>query len=128
MHRTWIIAGCLAGFASVAGGAFGAHALADRLEPDLLQTFQTGARYAMLHASALLATGLLAALPGPSRRALLVAGIAFCLGLLLFTGSLWTLALTGQRWLGAITPLGGLSFLVGWTALGTSVIGWRSRD
>ena len=113
--------GCLLGFTSVAGGAFGAHALESRLAPDLLEVFHTGTRYAMFHTPALLMTGLLAARgAGTSAR---LAGVAFTLGALLFTGSLWTLALTGQRWLGAVTPLGGLSFLVGWLALARA--GWR---
>lgn len=120
MGRAWILLGCAIGFASVAGGAFGAHALRDHLAPDLMQTFETGTRYAMLHAVALLVAGLLADRPGVSTRALRVAGTAFSLGVLVFTGSLWTLAITGVRWLGAITPLGGLCFLAGWVALALS--------
>lgn len=118
--RFALLAGSIAGFLSVAGGAFGAHALEGRLGPDLLATFDTGARYLALHASALLAVGLLA-LHRPD-RALDLAARAFVLGCLIFTGSLWTLALTDTRWLGAVTPLGGLSFLLGWALLGRAAL------
>ena len=121
MSRLWLLLGCVVGFASVAGGAFGAHALRERLSPDLLAIFETGVRYAMLHATALLAVGILGR-STPS-TALDVSGAAFAFGVALFTGSLWILALTGQRWLGAVTPLGGVSFLVGWIALGLAA--WR---
>ncbi|MCB9777058.1 MAG: DUF423 domain-containing protein [Alphaproteobacteria bacterium] len=121
MTRTWLLLGCVFGFLSVAGGAFGAHALKTRIPADLLVVWDTGTRYAMLHAVALLATGLIAArVPGPSTT---VAGVGFTVGTLVFTGSLWVLALSGQRWLGAITPLGGLSFLAGWVAL--ALAAWR---
>ncbi|MCK6506105.1 DUF423 domain-containing protein [Myxococcota bacterium] len=119
--RTWFLSGSLVGFVSVAGGAFGAHALEGRIDPELLETFHTGTRYAMLHAPALLVTGLLSA-RGRS-PACTVAGVAFTAGTLVFTGSLWALALSGQRWLGAITPLGGLCFLVGWLSLARA--GWQ---
>ena len=122
MHRVWILTGSLAGFASVAGGAFGAHALRTRLAPELLTTFETGARYAGIHALALLAVGLLA--ERGASRALQVAGVGFSLGILLFTGSLWALALSGIRGLGAITPFGGVSLLVGWLALGLAARRW----
>lgn len=114
--RASLITGSIAGFLAVAGGAFGAHALKGRLSPEMLDIFDTGVRYAMLHCSALLVTGLLA-LRTPSQE-LRWAGRLFTLGLVLFTGSLWLLALLEQRWLGAITPLGGLSFLGGWVLLG----------
>lgn len=116
-----LIAGSILGFFSVAAGAFGAHALKDQLTPDLLAIFDTGVRYAMFHSTALLVTGLLARLdPGPGLRR---AATLFTLGVVLFTGSLWLLALTGHRWLGAVTPLGGVSFLLGWAALGRHAAG-----
>lgn len=116
-----LITGAVIGFFSVAAGAFGAHALKESLEPDLLAIFDTGVRYAMFHATALLVTGLLAQQdPGPGLRR--AAGL-FTAGVLLFTGSLWILALTGQRWLGAITPLGGICFLLAWSQLGKHVAG-----
>ena len=121
MDRTWLLVACVLGFVAVAGGAFGAHALKDRLTPDLLVVFQTGATYARFHVVALLAVAVVVA-RAPSTAAT-VAGACFVAGILLFTGSLWTLSLTGLRWLGAVTPLGGLSFLAGWVSL--AVAGWR---
>jgi uncharacterized membrane protein YgdD (TMEM256/DUF423 family) len=103
------------GFLAVAAGAFGAHALKDRLAPDLLAIFETGTRYAFVHLPALLAVAWLSA--NKPATSVTVAGVAFTVGVLIFTGTLWTLALTGHRWLGAITPIGGLSLLVGWAAL-----------
>lgn len=113
--RPILIAGCALGFLSVALGAFGAHGLKDLLPPDRLAVFETGVRYAMFHTGALLAAGAVGWLGsrGPYRAA----GAAFLAGVVLFSGSLWLLALTGLRWLGAITPLGGLSFLTGWVLL-----------
>jgi len=116
LARTFLLLGALSGFSSVAAGAFGAHALRQRLDEHLLAVFETGARYQMFHALALLAIGALAA-RGES-RALAVAGWAMVAGTVLFSGSLYALALSGVRGLGAITPLGGVAFLVGWLALG----------
>lgn len=118
----WIIAaGALNGALAVMAGAFGAHGLKARLSPELLATWQTGAEYHMYHALALLAVGALAAaqpqapLNGPA--------IAMLVGILLFSGSLYALALTGIRPLGAITPVGGVAFIVGWLWL--AVVAWR---
>jgi uncharacterized membrane protein YgdD (TMEM256/DUF423 family) len=116
MHRTWTSLGAAIGLFAVAAGAFGAHALGERLDPDLLAVWDTASRYAALHALALLAVGA-AAERRPDSRPLRLSGGAFGLGVLLFSGSLWVLALSGQRWLGAVTPLGGVSFMVGWLAL-----------
>jgi len=113
--RLFLLFGASYGLLGVAFGAFGAHALRARLAPDLLAVFHTGVEYQFYHAFALLAVGVLLLLkPAP---ALPVAGWCFALGVLLFSGSLYALALTGTRWLGAITPLGGLLFLAGWGAL-----------
>ena len=107
----WIrIAGCL-GFVGVALGAFGAHALRARLSPDLLAVWQTGVLYHLLHAVALLALALYGKASGANIR---WGALGFTIGILLFSGSLYALALTGIRPLGAITPLGGVSFLAGW--------------
>ena len=119
MSRTWLLIGSIMGFMSVAGGAFGAHALKARVTEELQLVFTTGSRYLMLHAVALLAVGLLA--ERADSTGLTVAGWAFTIGTILFTGSLWLLAATGTRWLGAITPLGGLTLLVGWAALALAV-------
>lgn len=115
MSRILLALSAFLGFLTVAGGAFGAHALKEHLAPDLLVIFETGTRYGQLHAAALLGVASLA--HTAPRRAYQVVGTGFGVGALLFTGSLWLLALTGQRWLGAITPLGGVAFLIGWLAL-----------
>ena len=105
----------LSAFLAVAAGAFGAHALRARLSPDLLAVFETGARYQMYHALALLAVAwMVTRWPGPWP---VRAGWLFAAGTVLFSGSLYALALTGVRWLGAITPLGGAAFLAGWLCL-----------
>ena len=115
MARTFWRLGCVFGFVAVAAGAFGAHALRARLSADLLAVFETAARYQMVHALALLAVALLAA-RAPSVAASL-AGWLFTAGIVLFSGSLYALALTGIRVLGAVTPFGGVCFLAGWIAL-----------
>ena len=115
MARTFWRLGCVFGLVAVAAGAFGAHALRARLPADLLAVFETAARYQMVHALALLAVALVAA-RAPSRAAS-AAGWLFAAGIVVFSGSLYALALTGVRVLGAITPLGGLCFLAGWVAL-----------
>ncbi len=99
----------------VAFGAFGAHALRDRLDAHALSVFEIGVRYQMYHALALV---LLAALA--PRIGVKVPTIAFSVGIIIFSGSLYALALSGVRWLGAITPLGGVAFLVGWVCLAIS--------
>jgi uncharacterized membrane protein YgdD (TMEM256/DUF423 family) len=116
MGRKFWLLGCTFGFLAVAAGAFGAHALRARLEPALLAVFETAARYQMYHALALLGVGAVAA-RAPSASAA-AAGWLFTAGIVLFSGSLYALAFTGVRVLGAITPLGGLCFLGGWIALG----------
>jgi uncharacterized membrane protein YgdD (TMEM256/DUF423 family) len=107
--------GALSALIAVAAGAFGAHALRERLAPDMLAVFETGARYHMYHALALLAAAwAVGRWPG---AAAVAAGWLFVAGTVVFCGSLYLLALSGQRWLGAITPLGGLAFIAGWAAL-----------
>jgi uncharacterized membrane protein YgdD (TMEM256/DUF423 family) len=119
--RQWLILGATSAFLSVAAGAFGAHALRARLAPDLLNIFETGARYHMYHSLGLIAIGLLSqARPSPLLNG---AGWAMLVGLVLFSGSLYALALSGVRALGAITPLGGLAFLAGWLLF--AVAAWR---
>lgn len=114
-----IVAAC-SGFAAVALGAFGAHGLKGMLAPYLMDVFQTGVQYQFYHTLALLMTGLWQ--HHAPQRALSIAGGAFTLGIILFSGSLYVLALSGTHWLGAITPLGGLAFLVGWAALVAAAI------
>ena len=115
MAQWWLVVGSIGGFLGVAGGAFGAHALKARLSEQMLANFETGTRYLLVHAVALLVVGVLAGRKNGDD--LLVVGWAFSVGMLIFTGSLWVMALTGQRWLGAITPVGGTALIIGWLAL-----------
>ena len=115
LDRLFATIGAVSAFLAVGAGAFGAHALRARLSPDLLAVFETGARYQMYHALGLLAVAwMLTRWPGPWPAR---AGWLFVAGTVLFSGSLYALALSGVRWLGAITPLGGLAFLAGWLCL-----------
>jgi uncharacterized membrane protein YgdD (TMEM256/DUF423 family) len=112
VSRTFASLGAGLAFAAVALGAFGAHALRARVGPDALATFETGVRYQMYHALALFACAW-----AQERWASPLFGYAGWLllaGIVIFSGSLYLLTLTGQRWWGAVTPLGGLAFLVGW--------------
>jgi uncharacterized membrane protein YgdD (TMEM256/DUF423 family) len=111
--------GAVAMFMAVALGAFGAHALKARLAPDMTAVWQTAVQYHAWHALALLAVGLLLA-QYPGRFGLAWAGWLFVAGIALFSGSLYVMALTGIRGLGAITPLGGVAWLAGWVALAWS--------
>ena len=121
MDRTFLLIGAVFGFLGVALGAFGAHALKTRLSPELLVVFETGVRYQMYHAFAVL---IVAAAIGHigTTRLLVTAGWFFVAGILLFSGSLYVLALTGVGILGAITPVGGLLFLIGWACLAVFAI------
>lgn len=104
------------GFIVVMLGAFGAHLLEQKITADLLDTFQTGIRYHMFHVPALLAVALVATLK-PEPGLLKTSLWAFAIGILLFSGSLYVLALTGMTWLGMVTPVGGVAFLLGWVLL-----------
>ena len=115
MDRTFLLLGAIFGFLGVALGAFGAHALRARLSPEMLAVFETGVRYQMYHAFAIFVVAIaLTRFGGWSVRA---AGWLFTLGIVVFSGSLYALALTGVRTFGAITPIGGLAFLAGWAML-----------
>jgi len=120
MDKTFMFVGALMGGVGVAIGAFGAHGLRGRLSPEMLAVFETGVRYHMYHALALLATAAL--LPRIDGRAVVIAGWSFTAGIVLFSGSLYALALSGARALGAITPLGGLCLLAGWLALAGAIL------
>jgi uncharacterized membrane protein YgdD (TMEM256/DUF423 family) len=115
MARFLIIAGCFLGGLSVAFGAFGAHMLRSRLDAGALDVFQTGVQYQGYHALALLLVGTWQYLR-PNTR-LKWAGTLFTTGILIFSGSLYALSLTGVKWFGAITPIGGICFLSGWVIL-----------
>ena len=120
--RALAVTGAAAALVAVAAGAFGAHGLEGRVEPELLDVFETGVRYHMWHALALLAAASAAARwPDPLWGA---AGGLFALGIVVFSGSLYALTLTGARWLGAVTPLGGLAFLAGWAC--AALAAWRA--
>jgi uncharacterized membrane protein YgdD (TMEM256/DUF423 family) len=119
MERLFFAMGSVLALLAVAAGAFGAHALRERLGPDMLASFEVGARYHMYHSLGLLAVAwAIGRWPGST-----AAGWLFLAGILVFSGSLYALALTGQRWLGAVTPLGGLALLLGWLVLAWSA--WR---
>ena len=121
MDRTFLLVGALAGFLAVTFGAFGAHALRERLSPEMLAVFETGVRYHMYHALALLAVAWAASRWPESSAG--TAGWAFIIGIVVFSGSLYILSFTGMRWLGAITPIGGVAFLLGWLLLAWAA--WR---
>ena len=117
--KGFIVAGALLAAAAVAAGAFGAHALAARLTPERLATWETAARYHFYHSLALILLGLAGrqwAAPGA-----VVAGWLFLVGIAVFGGTVYALALGGPRWLGAITPLGGLALIAGWIVFAVSV-------
>ena len=115
-----LLFGAAFGFIGVALGAFGAHGLKNIVSPDLLVIFETGARYQMYHAFALLFTGLLQF--HIQSKHLSMAGNFFIAGIFLFSGSLYAMTFTGIRTFGAITPFGGVSFLVGWFLLVLAVV------
>ena len=120
MERLFATAGAVAAMIGVIVGAFGAHGLQDRLTSADLEIFETGVRYHMYHALALFAVAW-AASRWPS-GATTVAGWSFIFGIVVFSGSLYTLVLTVQRWLGAVTPVGGLALVSGWAALGLAAL------
>ncbi len=114
--RMWLVIAAVNGFVAVAAGAFGAHALQNRLDAHQLQVFETGARYQMYHA---LTIGLTAfAMRDAAAVPAQIAAALFLAGIILFSGSLYLLALSGARAFGFVTPFGGLAFLAGWIALG----------
>jgi uncharacterized membrane protein YgdD (TMEM256/DUF423 family) len=122
----WVLFAALSGGTGVMLGAFGAHALRSRLTEAALATWHIGVTYQLTHALALLAVGVLALQPwardAGAERLLTGVGIAFVAGIIFFSGSLYALALGGPRWLGPITPLGGLSFIAGWLLLGVAAL------
>lgn len=123
MDRLFFCIGAFSGFLGVLLGAFGAHLLKQRLDPEMLGVFEVGVRYQMYHAFALIVLAWV--LPQWAGPAGMMAGWFFIAGTVIFSGSLYLLSITGVRWLGAITPVGGLAFLVGWICL--IWFAWRSR-
>jgi uncharacterized membrane protein YgdD (TMEM256/DUF423 family) len=121
MPSFFFAAGSISALLAVALGAFGAHGLKSRLSPDMLSTFEIGVRYHMYHSLALLAVSWASSQRPQSQASL--AGWFFLAGILIFSGSLYILSFTGARWLGAITPIGGAAFLIGWALLAWAA--WR---
>ena len=122
MNNPFISLGALSGLLAVSFGAFGAHALKNRFDDYSLGVYTTAVEYQFYHSLALLAVGVIA-LALPQTVLLRSAGWLFLLGIVLFSGSLYVLAFTGVKWLGAITPLGGLAFIAGWACLVAA--GWK---
>ncbi|MDR9404145.1 MAG: DUF423 domain-containing protein [Halothece sp. Uz-M2-17] len=125
LTRTFLAIAAILGGTSVAAGAFASHALQEKLSERALEIFETATQYQMYHALALLGIALLCSRPETSQTLLIGSAVAFILGIALFSGSLYALSLTGTQWLGAITPLGGVAFLVGWGGL--TVTAFRLR-
>jgi len=116
MAKLFITLAALSGMLAVTFGAFGAHALRSRLDEHALGVFQTAVQYHFYHSLALLAVGVIA-LSQPQTALLRSSGYLFLVGIVVFSGSLYLLSMSGLRWLGAITPLGGLAFIAGWGCL-----------
>ena len=121
--KLWFATAAVAGFLAVAFGAFGAHALKTRFSLEAMAWFQTGVQYQIWHAMAAL-VALLFWRIAPAETSFRLAAILFLGGIVVFSGSLYLMAFTGIRWLGAITPIGGVAFLGGWLVLARA--GWRT--
>lgn len=119
--KLWLTLGSVGMLLAIAMGAFGAHALKKTLTPDLMAIYETAVHYHVYHALGLIAIGLLA-LHLPATALLRWAGVLMAAGLVLFSGSLYALSLSGIRWLGAITPIGGTAFLAAWSLLAIAVM------
>jgi len=122
-NNRWILlSGTLMAMVAVMLGAFAAHSLKTSLDSYRLSVFETGARYQMYHALALILSGLMAGFNSLDQKWFRYAGCAFLLGILLFSGSLYCLALSGIKWFGAITPIGGVAFIIGWLLLLVGIV------
>jgi len=119
--RLLLASGAAAALLAVALGAFGAHALKARLSPEMLAVWHTGVEYHVFHALGLLAIGIVA-IQLPGSALLRWSGWLMLAGIVLFSGSLYLLALSGERWLGAVTPVGGILFLAAWALFVTAAI------
>ena len=124
MFKNYLLIAAVSGFLAVALGAFGAHGLRDKLTADMLAVYHTGVQYHFYHTLALLLVAVLLLL-SPQSAWLKWSGNLFALGILVFSGSLYVLAISGVRWLGAITPLGGVAFLAGWICLAVAAWQWK---
>lgn len=117
MSQIFLSLAAVFGGLSVAAGAFASHALKEKISEHALEIFEVGARYQMYHALALLMVAILLTRAEPPQTVLVASGWLFIIGILIFSGSLYLLSLTGVKYLGAITPLGGAAFIAGWGAL-----------
>ncbi len=120
MNKFFLLIGSLGAMLAVVLGAFGAHALKTTLTPDMLTVYQTGVQYHFYHALGLLAVGLLA-FHLPDSATLKWSGGLMIAGMIIFSGSLYGLSLTGERWLGAVTPVGGVAFIASWALLAIAI-------
>ncbi|RAW19584.1 DUF423 domain-containing protein [Paenibacillus taichungensis] len=126
MQRKWMMLGAVLTMLSVAIGAFGAHMLKEKIGADAIAVYETGVQYHMIHAIGLLIIGLTAGQLGPSTKLKWAARLLF-IGIIIFSGSLYVLSISGIKILGAITPIGGVAFIVGWLLLALDV--WqRGKD
>lgn len=125
MSKTYLLIAAINGFLAVALGAFGAHGLKQKLSVDMLAVYQTGVQYHFYHTFALFGVALLM-LQLPQSGALRWSALLFCIGIVIFSGSLYILSISGLRWLGAITPLGGVAFLTGWIMLAVAIWSWKT--
>lgn len=121
MEKTFFALATILGGLAVAFGAFGAHALEGRVEARLLEVFETGVRYQFYHALALIAV-VVAISQWPNSNLPIAAGWLFIAGIVIFSGSLYLMTFTGIRWLGAITPIGGVAFIAGWICLAVTAL------
>ena len=126
MERIFIAIAAIFGGLAVAGGAFASHALKERLSEKALAIFETGVKYQMYHALALLLVAILLSRTDISQGFLNATGIAFIAGIFMFSGSLYALSLTGLKWLGVVAPLGGFAFLIGWGCLVAAALSAKS--
>lgn len=125
MVRIFLGIAAIFGGLSVAAGAFASHALKEKLSERAMEIFETGARYQMSHALALLMVALLLSRAEAAQSMLVAAGVALIFGVVIFSGSLYILSLTNIKWLGAITPLGGLGLMIGWSCL--AIAAWNFK-
>ncbi|MGK7885854.1 MAG: DUF423 domain-containing protein [Crocosphaera sp.] len=123
MIKLFLFIGSILAGLSVAGGAFATHALKNQLSDRSLEIFETGTKYQMYHALALILVALLLTRLETPSITMISAGYAFIIGILIFSGSLYTLSLTGIKWLGAIAPIGGAAFIIGWLSLAIAAWG-----
>jgi uncharacterized membrane protein YgdD (TMEM256/DUF423 family) len=125
MIRLFLVIAAILGGTSVAAGAFASHALREQLSERAIEVFETGARYQMYHALALLMVALLLSRAEAAQTLLTASGFGFIAGVLIFSGSLYALSLSGVKWLGALAPIGGAAFLIGWGCLAVAALSYK---